>query len=157
MRRAFLLLIAVACACGQRESRAVAKAPAEQRLDAVRVGPLPGLAEQNPDAFRNPFADDPDALRHGRRFFEQYNCAGCHGDHGGGGMGPSLRDERWLYGSSDAQVAKSIVDGRAHGMPAWGEMLTEAQVWQLAAYIKSLRTPHEPDPPPGAEPIAKGE
>jgi cytochrome c oxidase cbb3-type subunit III len=64
-------------------------------------------------------------------------------------MGPSLRDERWLYGNSHARVAKSIVDGRAHGMPAWGRMLTETQVWQLTAYIKSMRTPREEEPPVG--------
>ena len=98
----------------------------------------------------NPFADDTVALGEGRRFFLAYNCAGCHGDHGGGGMGPSLRDERWLYGSSPAQIARSIADGRAHGMPAWRRMLTDAQVWQLAAYIKSLRTPQEPQPPAGS-------
>jgi cytochrome c oxidase cbb3-type subunit 3 len=32
-------------------------------------------------------------------------------------------------------------------MPAWGTKLTEDQVWKLVAYIKSLRTPAEPNPP----------
>ena len=32
-------------------------------------------------------------------------------------------------------------------MPAWGAMLTPEQVWQVTAYLKSMRTPREPDPP----------
>jgi cytochrome c oxidase cbb3-type subunit 3 len=62
-------------------------------------------------------------------------------------MGPSLRDPQWIYGSSHASIADSIRAGRAYGMPAWGRMLTDAQVWQLTAYLKSMRTPEEPDPP----------
>jgi cytochrome c oxidase cbb3-type subunit 3 len=62
-------------------------------------------------------------------------------------MGPILRDVDWIYGASDAQVFSSIAEGRAHGMPAWGTKLTEDQVWKLVAYIKSLRTPAEPNPP----------
>lgn len=110
------------------------------------MGPWPGMAVAD-ERQTNPFAGDEDAIAQGRRFFVQYNCAGCHGDHGGGGMGPSLRDGAWLYGSADAQIARSIVDGRAHGMPAWGQMLTSAQVWQITAYIKSMRTALEADAP----------
>ena len=62
-------------------------------------------------------------------------------------MGPSLRDEDWIYGSTDAQVFNSVAEGRANGMPAWGTKLPEAQIWKLVAYIKSLRTPKEPEPP----------
>jgi cytochrome c oxidase cbb3-type subunit 3 len=117
----------------------------------TQVGPLPGIPDQFSGAHAAvaPFANDSDAIAEGRRFFLAYNCAGCHGDHGGGGMGPSLRDEVWLYGDTHAQVANSIAFGRAYGMPAWGKMLTEAQVWQLAAYIKSMRTAREPQPPTG--------
>ena len=62
-------------------------------------------------------------------------------------MGPSLRDVDWLYGNSDAQLFSSISEGRAHGMPAWAPRLTADQMWQLAAYIKSLRTRNEPQSP----------
>ena len=96
---------------------------------------------------RNPYADNAVALREGRKLFVQYNCAGCHGDHGGGGMGPSLRDRSWIYGNSDAHIFDSIAAGRAHGMPAWGTVLPEDLIWKLVAYIQSLRTPLEPEPP----------
>jgi cytochrome c oxidase cbb3-type subunit 3 len=115
-------------------------------VSSAPVGPLPGPAEYAA-ATENPFTSDKVALREGRRVFTAYNCAGCHGDHGGGGMGPSLRDERWMYGSADEQIAQSIAEGRAFGMPAWRQMLTEAQVWQVTAYIKSMRTDREPERP----------
>jgi cytochrome c oxidase cbb3-type subunit 3 len=59
-------------------------------------------------------------------------------------MGPSLRDQDWIYGSRDAQIFSSIAEGRAHGMPSWQSQLTADQVWKLVTYIKSLRTRNEP-------------
>jgi mono/diheme cytochrome c family protein len=110
------------------------------------VGPVPGSGEPiNYNA--NPLAKDPVALQDGRRLFDWYNCSGCHGGHAGGGMGPSLRDEVWIYGSRDDQVFDSIAQGRANGMPAWGSKIPQVQLWELVAYIKSMRTAEEPDPP----------
>ncbi len=113
---------------------------------SIAVGPLPGYAQQPPKQ-ANPFANDAIAIAQGRRLFVQDNCYGCHGGHGGGGMGPSLRDPVWIYGSSDAEVFASIAQGRGKGMPSWGSRLSDEQIWQLVAYIKTLRTPLEADPP----------
>lgn len=110
------------------------------------VGPVPG-AEQQTKGRPDPYGREKVALSEGRQLFENYNCAGCHGDHAGGGMGPSLRDQDWIYGSSDAQVFNSIAEGRGKGMPAWGAKLPDDQIWKLVAYIKSLRTADEPDRP----------
>jgi mono/diheme cytochrome c family protein len=49
--------------------------------------------------------------------------------------------------SPDAQVFSSIAQGRAHGMPAWDSTLTDDQIWQLVAYIKSLGSSLEIEPP----------
>jgi cytochrome c oxidase cbb3-type subunit III len=140
-----LLLAALFVSCAEQQTSRPAVDVAPELLP-VNVGPVPGVAE-SPEPIENPFAGNLAGLDDGRRFFVQYNCAGCHGDHGGGGMGPSLRDDVWLYGGTDAQIANSIAQGRAYGMPAWGSRLTRTQLWQIAAYLKSLRTAHEPDPP----------
>jgi cytochrome c oxidase cbb3-type subunit 3 len=145
-RRAALCagLLLVGC---QRNGHELASTGSPAATEAP-VGPIPGpgvvVAE------KNPLQDDDDARHEGQVLFARYNCAGCHGDHGGGGMGPSLRDNRWLYGKADFQIFNSIAQGRGHGMPAWGVKLPKEQIWKLVEYIKSMRTPEEPMPPPAA-------
>jgi len=110
------------------------------------VGPIPGPPRATAGA-SNPFGADRAALAEGRKLFIRFNCSGCHGGRAGGGMGPSLRDTDWIYGSEDAQIFSSITEGRAHGMPSWQQHLTSDQIWKLVAYLKALRTPNEPQAP----------
>ncbi len=77
------------------------------------------------------------AVSQGQRWFRWYNCAGCH-SHGGGGIGPPLMDDKWLYGSAPAQIAASIVQGRPNGMPSFAGRIPDDQVWQLVAYVRSM-------------------
>ena len=112
----------------------------------IAVGPVPGVGNATREV-RNPYGEDVSAVQDGRRIFVAFNCSGCHGGRGGGGMAPSLRDEQWLYGQTDAQIFDSIAAGRANGMPAWGMSLPEPEIWKLVSYIQSLRTEREPDAP----------
>lgn len=115
------------------------------------LGPIPGpqMAGEDPSlTIQNPYSNDPSALEQGRQFFVQMNCAGCHGGHAGGGMGPNLRSPNdWLYGDTPAKIFDSISMGRGQGMPAWGTKLPPDVIWKLVAYIQSLGTPTEPDKP----------
>jgi len=127
---------------------------------AYRITPTPSNGVEpgiHPTVFfgdvHNPYAGDATAATEGRQLFVQYNCSGCHGGRAGGGMGPSLRDSIWIYGSSDAQLLGTITEGRSAGMPAWGGRIPQNQMWQIITYIRSLGTPQEPDaPPPPANP-----
>lgn len=136
-----LLLAAVSCQSPSTPTSASASPPVP-----ATVGPVPGPPGPL-HARTNPLSGDPVALQDGRRLFNWYNCSGCHGGHAGGGMGPSLRDPVWLYGNRDDQIFDSIAEGRSKGMPAWGSKIPEQQIWELVAYIKSMGTPQEPDPP----------
>ena len=135
-------LLATSCQTAPTETAAMGSVPAVN----VNIGPIPGVTEQ-PVSNNNPYAADKLAIADGRRLFVHYNCYGCHGGHAGGGMGPSLRDEQWIYGNSDARVFSSIAEGRANGMPAWGTRVPQDQIWRLVAYVKTLRTPLEADAP----------
>jgi cytochrome c oxidase cbb3-type subunit 3 len=73
----------------------------------------------------------------GKRLFTQMNCSGCH-SNGGGGIGPALMDDEWLYGSEPNSLYETIVSGRPNGMPAFKDRLTAQQVWQLVSYVRSL-------------------
>ena len=148
MRSSLMLLLAsflafAVTACDQTRGAAATSAlPATP----TAVGPVPGVGGvQNPSA--SPYANDAVAVQQGRQLFVRMNCSGCHGGRAGGGMGPSLRDVDWIYGSRDDQIFDSIAEGRAHGMPAWGTRLPADQIWRIVAYIKSMRTPQEPDKP----------
>jgi cytochrome c oxidase cbb3-type subunit 3 len=141
-----LVVAALAMVGCQYQPAEVAPAGSAPAVD-IPVGPIIGVAQQPPSPKMDPYAQDKVALAEGRKLFLQYNCYGCHGGHAGGGMGPSLRDATWIYGDSDAHVFDSIAQGRANGMPTWGKRIPEDQIWKLVAYIKSMRTPLEPDPP----------
>lgn len=134
-----LSVAGVVAAQGQQKSQAPPSKP--------QMGPTPGPGADTLAEVKNPFAGDRAAIGEGRRLFNWYNCSGCHGDHAGGGMGPSLRDSTWRYGGTDTRIFRSIAEGRTKGMPAWGNKLPAEQIWKIVAYIKTLRTSQEPDRP----------
>ncbi|MGH9325199.1 MAG: c-type cytochrome [Terriglobia bacterium] len=139
------LMLAFAAA-GCNRASGPSEANAAPPAIGIPVGPVPGPGK-NITMPSDPYAGDLVAMTQGRRLFVWFNCAGCHGGHGGGGMGPSLRDQVWLFGGSDAAIFASISEGRGEGMPAWGTKIPADQIWKIVAYIKSMRTPQEPDPP----------
>ena len=86
---------------------------------------------------KNPLGQDENTGT-GLQLFTWFNCAGCHGTRGGGGIGPPLRDKVWIYGSDPASIYQSIAQGRPNGMPAFGDKIPDEQIWSLEMYIRSL-------------------
>jgi cytochrome c oxidase cbb3-type subunit 3 len=117
-------LLLVACEREQRRFSNVAPA-------SGRPTELTHQATSNPDE-RNAWS-----VAQGKQLYEAYNCNGCHAN-GGGGMGPALMDAIWLYGSQPREIYTSIVQGRPNGMPAFGGRISDEQVWQLVAYVRSM-------------------
>jgi cytochrome c oxidase cbb3-type subunit III len=144
----WLAVCCLACSAslGACSNSTRAASPLATAAPPVAIGPIPGpnIARRE---LTNPLQGDSSAARDGRRAFVQFNCYGCHGGHAGGGMGPSLRDADWIYGSSPGLIFDAIARGRANGMPSWAERLSENQIWQLVTYIQTLRTGSEPEPP----------
>src|SRR6201996_6443506 len=87
---------------------------------------------------QKPLAKKPHAVQRGMKDFDAFNCSGCHAANAGGGMGPSLSNDLWIYRSSPANIYLSIAQGRSAGMPAFGAMLPDRTIWELVAYIQSL-------------------
>jgi cytochrome c oxidase cbb3-type subunit 3 len=132
------LVALAALACGG-EDRPPAEAPSPGgELAAIRTSELTAGPHAPPPEIENPFANDSDALAAGRGLYQAFNCAGCHGMAGGGGIGPPLADAAWIYGGSDANIYATIVQGRPNGMPAFGPAMSGEAVWKIAAYVKSL-------------------
>ena len=83
------------------------------------------------------YAKSPEHIEAGKQLFQAMNCTGCH-SNGGGGFGPALMGKTWIYGGSVENIASTIVEGRPNGMPSFRSLLAMEQVWDLAAYVKSL-------------------
>ncbi len=92
-----------------------------------------------------------DALAAGKGIFEA-NCAACHAQDGGGGVGPNLTDAYWLHGGSIKEVFSVIKYGVvAKGMVPWEDQLSPIEIRQVSSYILSLAgtTPANPKEPQG--------
>ena len=80
-------------------------------------------------------------------------CAGCHGTTLAGGRAPSLFDDQWSRGADDESLARNIANGiPTTEMAPFKGALTEQQIWQLVAYIRTQaatlkgRPQYVPDP-----------
>jgi cytochrome c oxidase cbb3-type subunit 3 len=85
-------------------------------------------------------ASDPLRIVPGKRGFDTF-CVACHGVEGKGNqaMGaPNLTDNVWLYGSSEASIVETILNGRQNHMPAQEGILTEEQIRMLTAWVWGL-------------------
>lgn len=79
-------------------------------------------------------------VKFGEALFKQ-NCVACHGADGKGNQAvgaPNLTDNIWLYGSSRKVIARTIRNGREGNMPAHKDILGEAKVHLVTAYVYSL-------------------
>jgi PQQ-dependent dehydrogenase (methanol/ethanol family) len=96
-------------------------------------------AGQNPsDAVRSPLGTSPAAVAAGRVLYSR-SCESCHGPGGQGDRGPALNTARLVHGNEDADLFRTIRAGvPGTQMPPFGG-LDDQQVWQLAAYIRSLQ------------------
>lgn len=81
-------------------------------------------------------AQDPQAIKMGSRLFANY-CAICHGSDAKGSVGfPNLADQEWRWGGDPAAIKTSILQGRNGVMPAWGAIIGEEGVKNVAAYVR---------------------
>jgi len=140
-RASIVLLCAMAmtAAC-HREERNTGPSPeqgaGEQPSPVTTLAP--GGARPSPvNSKAAEFEGNAFHLSEGKRLFDQFNCSGCHAK-GGGGMGPALMDEKWIYGGSTEQIHATIRDGRPNGMPAFGGLIPDDQIWELSVYVRSL-------------------
>lgn len=81
-----------------------------------------------------------DWVNAGKQRFETI-CVACHGADGRGNAllgAPNLTDDVWLHGRDFASVQATIRNGRDNQMPPHLEMLGDAKVKLLAAYVMSL-------------------
>jgi mono/diheme cytochrome c family protein len=83
-----------------------------------------------------PDLKDPGVISAGRELFLEKHCSHCHGADGHGGVNLTNRDLR-----NPSYVFDAIAEGQERGtlrMPAWQDVLTKAEIWQVTAYVMSI-------------------
>jgi len=110
--------------------------------------------------------DDPQAAARGRQAFERYGCFVCHGNEGSGGVRNKHSANKIIppltytsRGFSDTALKERIIqptpvkkadpEGPTPplSMPDYGGLITEPELTELVAYLRSL-TPEEGEAPP---------
>jgi mono/diheme cytochrome c family protein len=107
-----------------------------------------------------------ESIENGRQLFAQ-NCAACHGENGAGDgvfaddlskageasmqdmsgsqemsrqTPANFTDPQRMLGASPAVLQGKILrGGMGTGMPMWGSIFTEEQIWDLVSYIYSFQ------------------
>jgi cytochrome c oxidase cbb3-type subunit 3 len=115
--------------------------PDRARLPVAITTLFPGGGAMPPlDPVARKYDGNATAIAAGARLFDWYNCAGCH-FHGAGGIGPALMDDAWIYGGRIDQIYDTIARGRPNGMPSWQGKIPPNEIWEIAAYVRSLSAP----------------
>lgn len=82
---------------------------------------------------------NPDSSLRGKSIYSG-KCAACHGQSGEGSIGPNLTDDFWIHGGTANDLVKTIRNGIGEkGMPPWGAILKDDEIYSLVAYIRSVR------------------
>jgi len=87
-------------------------------------------------AMSNPLEGNDRAQRAGAKLFAR-ECASCHGENGGGGLGkaPPLRQKE-VYDAPPGALFWILRNGALHhGMPSFAH-LPDAQRWQIITWLK---------------------
>ncbi|NMB80986.1 MAG: c-type cytochrome [Ignavibacteria bacterium] len=95
------------------------------------------------------YVDDVASIAEGKEIYLK-NCATCHGQEGGGLVGPNLTDDYWIHGGGIKNIFKVIKYGvPAKGMISWETQLDPKKMQSAASYIITL---HGTNPPNGKSP-----
>jgi cytochrome c oxidase cbb3-type subunit 3 len=137
----FWVLLAAAALTGCRRDPApiVTGGPPEGIGSAlVRTSELVAGGRSTDTNLQNPYQGQRNVLADGRRYYTWFNCAGCHGAAGGGGIGPPLADRDWIYGGEPAHIFLSIAQGRPNGMPSFAGQIPDDQIWKIVTFVGTL-------------------
>jgi cytochrome c oxidase cbb3-type subunit 3 len=134
---AVVACLGILAGCHQEDRRFREIPPGASPTGVIPEGQLHAGGPATFDSTISAYSDNAYAVSQGQRLYASMNCVGCH-FHGGGGIGPPLMDDEWIYGSDPAQIFRTIVEGRPNGMPSYAGKLTNQQIWQVVAYVRTL-------------------
>jgi cytochrome c-L len=98
---------------------------------------------------KNPYMNKADAMKAGKKVYQLYSCAQCHGPVGNGQVGPNLRDDTFNYAknATDKGMFETLWAGAPAGMGAKGkglmqpddpsQGLTPDEILKVSAFLRS--------------------
>lgn len=134
---AALALVLGSCDREARETRGQPLPETGPMLATTTTLTAGGRNDPPPDPRAAKYEQNAYHISQGQQLYDQFNCTGCHAN-GGGDIGPALMDEEWIYGGKMEQIVATLIQGRPNGMPSFRDKLTEQQMWQIAAYVRSM-------------------
>src|SRR5690606_16270150 len=85
------------------------------------------------------FTHDEEIISRAQAIFTS-NCASCHRNDGGGGIGPNLTVDYWLHGGSLQNIFAVIKNGVPEkGMISWAPILKPEEIRDASFFVMSLR------------------
>jgi len=134
-----VLLISIARAAGMSQfTSPLDNSPLEIKL-------LPGekiteAVQKFYDTGEDPYKGDAQAVAEGKELYNT-NCQACHLPDGSGRIGPSLIGDSHRYPrfTADKGMFEIIYGGGTGAMQPFGKRLTQDQILQVMAYVRSLK------------------
>lgn len=120
--------------------RSLAKEYEEEKASILAISQSSGSGFAGIESKVNAIGTDSEKMAAGKLVYTA-KCQVCHGDQGEGKIGPNLTDKSWIHGDGSLKtIAKTIYDGVLDkGMPAWGSMLSEAEILNVIGFVGTLR------------------
>ena len=108
-------------------------------LSKAEVGDNPDAVKQFVNTGKNPLNGNDEAVQKGKDEF-LVACAGCHGHHAKGKIGPSLVDDYWTYEANmtDAGLFSTIFGGARAQMGPHYMSMSKTEMLETMAYIRSI-------------------
>ncbi len=123
----------------------------ELRIAAVRAEERMAMADAEIDETTVQFDASGPSMDVGQSIYDA-NCAACHANDGGGGVGPNLTDDYWIHGGSISDIFTVVKYGVIEkGMIPWEDQLSPLEMQQVSSYVMTLvgTTPANPKEPQG--------
>jgi len=104
-----------------------------------KKGPETEAVKQFMVTGENIYHNNESALKAGQSLFATA-CAGCHGHHAEGKVGPALGDSYWTYpkARTDAGMFEVVYDGARAMMGPQRNNLTIDEILQIISYVRSI-------------------
>jgi cytochrome c oxidase cbb3-type subunit 3 len=109
----------------------------EEKIALVTISPGGGGPIEVKSGKGKEYEGNAYHLSQGKKLYSWFNCTGCH-SNGGGGSGPPLMDDVWIYGGAIENIVATIREGRPNGMPSFRGKIADDQIWEIAAYVRSM-------------------